>query len=129
MSDLNEMINFERARRRALGLDIGNWYIGVLFGVGLGEPANPMVRNPPEGALIRETFRPAAEPPADLPVGLDAAVLDALEESVKLQSHYAALLNDYDGGERMQFASAKAWIDRLEFIRKTNPLPAKETTP
>jgi hypothetical protein len=39
--------------------------------------------------------------------------LAALEESVKLQSHYASLLNQYDGGERMRFATAHEWIDRL----------------
>jgi hypothetical protein len=37
----------------------------------------------------------------------------ALEESVKLQSHYAELLNAYDGGERLTFASAEEWIERL----------------
>lgn len=37
----------------------------------------------------------------------------ALEESVKLQSHYAALLNMHDGGERLQFTTAEEWIDRL----------------
>jgi hypothetical protein len=37
----------------------------------------------------------------------------ALEESVKLQSHYAGLLNVYDGGERKPFANAQAWVDRL----------------
>jgi hypothetical protein len=36
----------------------------------------------------------------------------ALHESVKLQSHYAMLLNGWDGGKRMQFASAQAWLDR-----------------
>src|ERR1044071_4528446 len=30
----------------------------------------------------------------------------ALEESVKLQSHYASLLNMYDGGRRLTFPSA-----------------------
>ena len=37
----------------------------------------------------------------------------ALEESVKLQSHYAALLNMHDGGGRRQFAHATDWIARL----------------
>jgi hypothetical protein len=37
----------------------------------------------------------------------------ALEESVKLQSHYAQLLNMHDGGERKGFADAHAWVDRL----------------
>lgn len=40
----------------------------------------------------------------------------ALEESVKLQSHYAALLNDYDGGARLRFDSAEAWVDRLRRV-------------
>jgi hypothetical protein len=37
----------------------------------------------------------------------------ALDESVKLQSHYAGILNDYDGGKRVQFANREEWIDRL----------------
>lgn len=45
-----------------------------------------------------------------------AETLIALEESVKLQSHYAGLLNDYDGGWRMQFKSALEWIERLREI-------------
>lgn len=40
----------------------------------------------------------------------------ALTKSVELQSHYAGLLNMYDGGERKQFASAEEWIQRLEKI-------------
>lgn len=36
----------------------------------------------------------------------------ALEESVKLQSHYASLLNMHDGGERMCF-TVDLWIARL----------------
>lgn len=43
---------------------------------------------------------------------------EALAESVKLQSHYAGLLNEYDGGKRMQFANAEAWIARLEAVHK-----------
>jgi len=42
----------------------------------------------------------------------------ALEESVKLQSHYAGLLNMHDGGERKQFADAQAWMDRLVDVGK-----------
>lgn len=37
----------------------------------------------------------------------------ALTESLKLQSHYAKLLNDYDGGKRMRFADNEAWMARL----------------
>jgi len=36
----------------------------------------------------------------------------ALEESLKLQSHYAELLNMYDGGKRMQFKTPEAWVAR-----------------
>lgn len=38
----------------------------------------------------------------------------ALDESVKLQSHYAELLNQYDSGERMTFENAESWIARLK---------------
>jgi len=40
----------------------------------------------------------------------------ALRESVKLQSHYASLLNTYDGGHRVGFSSPEAWINRLKEI-------------
>lgn len=38
----------------------------------------------------------------------------ALQESVKLQSHYGQLLNAYDGGTRLKFDSAEEWIKRLK---------------
>jgi hypothetical protein len=53
----------------------------------------------------------------------------ALEESVKLQSHYAALLNDYDGGKRLTFASADEWIARLEKIAALTPQNPGAATP
>ena len=37
----------------------------------------------------------------------------ALNESVKLQSHYAELLNMHDGGQRIGFKDGAAWIRRL----------------
>ena len=37
----------------------------------------------------------------------------ALDESLKLQSHQARLLNQYDGGERREFANSAEWIARL----------------
>ena len=37
----------------------------------------------------------------------------ALKASVSLQSHYAGLLNQYDGGERIEFHDAADWIGRL----------------
>jgi Tfp pilus tip-associated adhesin PilY1 len=43
----------------------------------------------------------------------NAKLRAALEESVKLQSHYAMLLNVYDSGKRMQFDNADAWLIRL----------------
>ncbi len=49
---------------------------------------------------------------------------DALSESVKLQSHYASLLNQYDGGERMQFATADAWVERLALLKKRHEADA-----
>lgn len=45
-------------------------------------------------------------------------VLIALEESVRLQSHYARLLNMHDGGERIGFMDANEWIARLVKIGK-----------
>ena len=47
----------------------------------------------------------------------------ALEESVSLQSHYAGLLNGYDGGTRKQFSCAQEWLDILAELKITNPFP------
>jgi len=44
----------------------------------------------------------------------------ALAESVKLQAHYAALLNMHDGGQRMVFPTVEAWLERLK-SRKGQP--------
>jgi hypothetical protein len=44
----------------------------------------------------------------------------ALKESLILQSHYAKILNKYDGGERRIFKSPKEWIARLREIGKLN---------
>lgn len=43
---------------------------------------------------------------------------EGLEKSVVLQSHYARLLNDYDGGKRRTFDSADEWLARLDEILK-----------
>jgi hypothetical protein len=43
----------------------------------------------------------------------NAELVAALKQSVELQSHYAELLNMYDGGQRLTFASVEAWLDRL----------------
>lgn len=42
----------------------------------------------------------------------------ALRESVMLQSHYAELLNQYDGGERRGFVGPEDWMKRLKEIGK-----------
>ncbi len=42
----------------------------------------------------------------------------ALQELVQLQSHYAKLLNQYDGGLRTAFGSAQQWLDRLGELGK-----------
>ncbi len=41
----------------------------------------------------------------------------ALKESLKLQSHYAYLLNIFDGGKRIQFNTVQEWLDRLNKIK------------
>jgi len=43
---------------------------------------------------------------------------EALVESVKLQSHYAQLLNMYDGGQRIVFKNAREWLERLSEMKK-----------
>jgi len=43
---------------------------------------------------------------------------EALAESVKLQSHYASLLNMHDGGTRYTFDSPEAWVKRLEEVKR-----------
>lgn len=45
-------------------------------------------------------------------------LMAALETSVQYQSHYALLLNVYDAGERMAFASADDWLARLERLEQ-----------
>ena len=40
-------------------------------------------------------------------------LLIALRESVRLQSHYAKLLNVWDRGHRVSFSDAEAWVERL----------------
>ena len=42
----------------------------------------------------------------------------ALEESVKLQSHYAELLNMWDQGRRLRFKDAAEWMKRLQMLKE-----------
>jgi len=41
---------------------------------------------------------------------------EALAQSVSLQSHYAMLLNGWDGGDRLQFKDFEEWIARLRAL-------------
>jgi hypothetical protein len=41
----------------------------------------------------------------------------ALDESLKLQAHYAKLLNMWDGGDRLIFESAEEWIERTKILK------------
>jgi hypothetical protein len=53
-------------------------------------------------------------------------VWSALVQSVKLQSHYAKLLNGYDGGERRVFDSSESWMERLRECRELKTCPPIE---
>lgn len=57
--------------------------------------------------------------------GLVEEMAVALEESVKLQSHYAKLLNMHDGGRRLRFLTGLDWMMRL---RETGKLPPANGT-
>lgn len=59
---------------------------------------------------------PSIEPPLHALSSVEETN-NALAESVKLQSHYAGLLNMYDGGKRMQFASPRDWMTRLAKVK------------
>lgn len=41
----------------------------------------------------------------------------ALEEALRLNAHYASLLNQYDSGNRRGFATMEDWLKRLRDIR------------
>ena len=52
----------------------------------------------------------------------------ALDESVKLQSHYAKLLNMYDAGKRREFPTTDLWLARLRetgTLRNSPALPGR----
>jgi hypothetical protein len=66
--------------------------------------------------LVTEDLRRRGDPPA---VANFAEVSEALEESVKLQSHYATLLNGHDGGRRRGFRDVEEWIQRLRDCRSS----------
>lgn len=61
----------------------------------------------------------------DTVTALRGAVSDlrsALEESLRLQAHYAKLLNMYDGGSRMVFGSVEEWLERLKEMERPRAL-------
>lgn len=43
---------------------------------------------------------------------------EAFRRLIELSSHYARLLNDYDGGHRRIFKTTQEWIERLEHIEE-----------
>lgn len=64
------------------------------------------------------TYRSLRERVSAMPV----VVLEvALAESLKLQSHYAVLLNHHDGGTRLIFPTVDAWLDRLAGLHPGRP--------
>jgi hypothetical protein len=71
---------------------------------------SPFMRSDTDLMCAMSTIWPSIEERLDV-------LATALEESVRMQSHYAVLLNDYEafvhGARRLQFASADAWIARL----------------
>lgn len=48
---------------------------------------------------------------------------EAFRELIKLCSHYARLLNQYDGGHRQTFETPDEWVARLKSLRR----PKEET--
>ena len=52
---------------------------------------------------------------------LEPGDYEAFRELVKLSSHYARLLNDYDGGCRLTFKTPEEWIGRLREISGKGP--------
>lgn len=54
---------------------------------------------------------------------------NALAESLKLQSHYAQLLNQLDHGARMTFPGPQEWLERLRVVANYNRISAPPTEP
>lgn len=63
--------------------------------------------NPKTGEHVFHSYLPEPQPEREPDLRM------ALEESLKLQGHYASLLNAYDGGLRRQFVSVEEWVARL----------------
>lgn len=67
------------------------------------------------GTLREEVVEDATAALAAVGLG---ELCEALAESVKLQSHYAELLNMHDGGQRITFRSEREWMARLRQVRE-----------
>lgn len=52
-------------------------------------------------------------------------LVSALDQSLKLQSHYAKLLNMHDGGARLEFADTEAWLKRLNSHGQSGTTPSE----
>jgi hypothetical protein len=48
-------------------------------------------------------------------------ISEALGESLNIQAHYAALLNQYDGGKRLVFRNVDEWMSRLAALKGGEP--------
>jgi hypothetical protein len=77
----------------------------ILFGIETGK------------TLDNEEFGRAVDDVIDL-CSMDSDLYKALVESLKLQKHYASLLNQYDDGKRIGFDSPEEWIARLKELKK-----------
>jgi hypothetical protein len=53
----------------------------------------------------------------------------ALERSLRMQNHYAELLNAHDGGARLGFDTVEAWMERLDSVDGKRPTPAAPQEP
>ena len=63
------------------------------------------------GFIIRESIDKGEYYPKSL---AEDVMQIALRESLKLQSHYAQLLNDWDGGKRHIFKSVGEWVAKIQ---------------
>ena len=97
------------------------------------DDSGPMLAqfNPLTGQLeeVEASRGPTLIPPlASLDTHLTVLVF-ALAESLKLQSHYAKLLNQYDGGARMAFDAPDQWLQRLHDTGQLKALLAPVMNP
>jgi hypothetical protein len=80
---------------------------------------HPTLSQVPEVKALLQTAVAFAEPRLE-------ELYTALQESLKVQSHYAKLLNMHDGGHRMTFVSPEVWLSRLRHLKKKDKRSAHE---